>query len=173
MPDTPTTTPATPFYKTPSFIASAVVLFVFIFDVFPFMTGGKLFHLSGLESINWLRRLASGIYFLFYIIPIAAAYLVIHPFLKEGQFNQYNGLAKWLVFGGLVAFLVFKLAGVGTGVQGGLHGLGFGFYVAFIASLFLPFESTMMKRVREARDRIEEQVGNKNEGGGDQGANPS
>lgn len=174
MSDSMTPNPSTPFYKTPSFIASAVVLFVFIFDVFPFFSGGSgLFHnkASGFDAIDIMRHF-SGIYFIFYVIPLAALYLLIHPFLKEGQFNQYNGIAKWLVFGGLVGFLVFKLVGIGNGVKGGLGGLGFGFYVAFIASLFLPFESTMMTRVRQAREKIEEQVGNKSEGSGDQGTTP-
>lgn len=158
----------TPFYKTPSFIAAAVVLVVFVFDFLPFMSGGFgnfRFKLSGFDAVDMMGN-ASGIYYLFYVIPLAALYLVIHPFLKEGQFNQYNGLAKWLVFGGLVAFFVFKLVGVGSGIQSGLKGIGFGFYVAVIASLFLPFETTMMLRVNQAREKIGDQMGNKPEGGG-------
>lgn len=154
-----------PFYKTPSFIAAALVLFIFIFDLFSFMGGAKLGGTSGLETLNWMRKFSSTIYVVFYIVPIGAAYLLIHPFLKTGQFDQYNGLAKWLVFGGLVGFLVFKLVGVGEFVKGGLGGIGIGFYIAFIASLFLPFETTMMARVKDARERIEDQMGNKDEGG--------
>lgn len=149
------------FYKKPEFIASALVLVVFIFDFLPFFH--FMVKLSGLSTLDLLTELSSNVYYIFYLVPVGALYLAIKPFLKEGPATAYAMIGKYVVFGGLTLFFVFKLLGVGE-ISGGLGGLGVGFYVAWIASWFLPFEEKMLELVQKGRQKAEDAV-QQNKGG--------
>lgn len=152
--------PVTPFYLHPSFIASAVILLIFLVKLLPFayvqlfvVRGG----FSGLQTINFLGDNASGIYYLFYLIPVAAIYLVAFSFIPDGPAKGYSNAAKWIVFGGLVGYLLLRLINVG-GIAGGFVTIGIGYYIALLASLFLPFETKMLDLVRKGTEKVQQKA---------------
>lgn len=148
------------FYRSPEFIASILVIIIFLFDFLPFYHLRAFLmeqRLSGIGTLEVFTEHLSFIYYLFYFVPIAAVYLAIRPFLKEGTATAYANVAKYLIFAGLTLFFVFKLIGFGK-LEGGLGGLGLGFYVAWIASWFLPFEQKMLSLVQEGRQRAADVV---------------
>lgn len=146
------------FYRSPEFIASVIVIIVFLFDWLPFFHLDAILverKMSGLGTLEVFTEYLSFIYYFFYLIPIAAVYLVIRPFLKEGPATAYAWIGKYIVFGGFTLFFVFKLIGLGD-LEGGLGGLGFGFYIAWVASWFLPFEQKMLELVQKGREKVED-----------------
>ena len=150
----------TPFYLHPSFIASAVILLIFLVKLLPFayikmfvVRGG----LSGFQTINFLGDNASGIYYLIYLVPVAAIYLLAYSFIPDGPAKGYSNAAKWIIFGGLIGYLLLRLMNVGS-IPGGFVTVGIGFYIALIASLFLPFETKMLDLVRKGTEKVQQKV---------------
>lgn len=146
------------FYKSTEFVASVIVLFIFLFDFVPFFNWHFFLierHLSGLSTLEMFTEFVSFIYYLFYLVPIAAAYLAIRTFLREGPATAFALPARYIVFGGLTLFMVFRVIGLGE-MDAGLSGLGFGFFVAWIASWFLPFEEQLIALMAKLRQRAQQ-----------------